>query len=78
VLALDKTRLLAKQFDGQLALGPELYDAVGPGRQLRLQEVKPAGDRQKPSRLLDFVEQGAQIDQVSVASVMMRLLCRAS
>ena len=60
MLALDDAGLLAEQFDGQLALGPERHDAVGPGRQLRLPEVEPAGDRQEPSGLLGFVEQRTQ------------------
>src|SRR5207244_6937785 len=33
---------------------------AGQGRQLRLAEVEPAGDRQEPPRLLLLVEQGAQ------------------
>jgi hypothetical protein len=64
VLALGDAGLLAEQFDGQLALGPELHDAVRPHWQLRLAEVEPAGDRQEPGRFVGFVEQGAQDDPV--------------
>ena len=48
VLALDDAGLLAEQLDGQLALGPERHDAVGPDRQLRRAEVEPTGDGQEP------------------------------
>ena len=57
-------RLLAEQLDGQLALGPERQGALGPGRQLRLAEVEPAGDRQEPAGLVGLVEQGAEDDPV--------------
>src|SRR5262249_51877954 len=55
---------LAEQLHGQLALGAERHEAVAPGRQLRLAEIEPAGDRQEPPGLARLVEQGAQDDPV--------------
>ena len=52
--------LLPKQFDGQLALGPERFPAARTRRepgQLTLAEIEPPGDRQEPGRPAGFIEQ---------------------
>ena len=67
VKSLDQPGLFPEQVHGQLALGAERFAAAGlprPLGQLRFAEVKLAGERQEPGRLLGLVEQGAQDNPV--------------
>ena len=67
VKPLDQPGLFPEQVHGQLALGAERFAAAGlpgPLGQLRFAEVKLAGERQEPGRLLGVLQQGAQDDPV--------------
>ena len=77
MLALDDAGLLVKQRDGQFALGVEFQEALRSDRQLRLAEVEAAGDRQEPSGLLGFGEQGPRTTQLWARTVVARLGQRA-
>src|SRR5262249_42521244 len=64
VLAGAAPRLLAEQLHRQLPLGAGTPRPPRPGRQLRLAEVEPAGDRQEPAGFARLVEHGAEDDPV--------------
>src|SRR5271157_566823 len=67
VLALGDPGLFAEQFHGQLTLAAEGLGTPGlpgPRGQLRLAEVEPTGDGQKPGGLPRLVQQGSQDDPV--------------